>query len=477
MTTGTYRFTFGFLGLADGLNLVVVVMGLFGLGEILSNLSGQEPLPQVRERVSLRSMIPTREDVRRSVGPTGRGSLIGIVTGILPGLGPQVASFVAYAVEKRTSKRPQAFGTGVVEGIAAPEAANNASVQAAFIPTLTLGIPGDAVMAVMMGALMLHGILPGPSLVTDEPELFWGLIASFWVGNVILLVLNIPLIGLWLQVLRIPYRLLFPVIVALVCISVFTLRNSTFDVVMVLVFGLVGYGMTLVRLPAAPLLCSGLVLGPLVEEHLRRALIIGRGDPMVFLESPPSLAALSITPAPDCGRGAPSARVEASNTRTDGREECSHKTKGNRPSPRCSRATAPRSRELGRRSYSPRSRSPIPTPSPPCSRSAAWRTDAGSWATRSDSRPRRCRRPRRSTSRDYGYLFDDLVLEDGAKVPFASFCVPRVEPELTFILKEPLKGPGIGLVDVLRATEWVVPSIEIIDARVTEPRKICRHRG
>lgn len=294
ITTGSYRFTFGLLGLADGLSLVIVVMGLFGVAEILSNLSGNSPLRPKREPVSLRSMLPTRDDLRRSIGPTWRGSLVGVVTGILPGLGPQVASFIAYATEKRVSRHPEAFGTGVVEGVTAPEASNNAAVQAAFIPTLTLGIPGDAVMAVMMGALMLHGILPGPSLISQEPDLFWGLIASFWVGNIILLVLNIPLIGVWLNVLRIPYRLLYPVILALICVGVFSLRNNAFDIVTVMFFGVVGFGMTLLRLPPAPLLL-GLVLGPLVEEHLRRALIIGRGDPIVFLQSPISLAALFAT--------------------------------------------------------------------------------------------------------------------------------------------------------------------------------------
>lgn len=294
VTSGSFRFTFGVSSVADGVSLVIVVMGIFGMGEILSNLGNGAPERVPRARVSLRSMIPTRDDMRRSAGPTVRGSLTGIVTGILPGLGPQVAAFVAYAVEKRVSTRPDAFGKGAVEGVVAPEAANNAAVQAAFIPTLTLGIPGDAVMAVMMGALMLHGILPGPSLIANEPDLFWGLIASFWVGNVILLVLNIPLIGLWLNVLRVPYRILYPVIIALICLGVFSLRNNPVDIVLVVIFGLVGYGMILLRLPAAPLLL-GLVLGPLIEEHLQRALIIGRGDPMVFLESPISLVALLAT--------------------------------------------------------------------------------------------------------------------------------------------------------------------------------------
>jgi len=292
--TGVYRFTFGRLELAEGINLIAIVMGLFGISEVLANLAGGAQPTRLTERVSLRSMIPSRDESRRSVAPTFRGTLVGIVTGILPGLGPQVASFVAYAVEKKLSRTPERFGSGMVEGIAAPEASNNASVQAAFIPTLTLGIPGDAVMAVMVGALMMHGVLPGPQLISEEPDLFWGLIASFWIGNLILLVLNIPLIGVWLQILRIPYRLLYPSILALICMGIYSIRNSEFDVLMAILFGLVGYGMLLLELPAAPLLL-GFVLGPLVEEHLRRALIISRGSLDVFVTSPVSLAALLLT--------------------------------------------------------------------------------------------------------------------------------------------------------------------------------------
>lgn len=292
-TTGYYRYTFGNLELVDGLNLIAVVMGLFGVSEIIANLVSGSDTRQAGGTVSLKSMIPSRREMSRTVGPTGRGSVVGVIVGILPGLGPQVASFIAYALEKKASKTPERFGEGMIEGISAPEAANNASVQAAFIPTLTLGIPGDAVMAVMVGALMLHGILPGPSLVVEQADLFWGLIASFWIGNVILLILNIPLIGVWLQVLRIPYRILYPAILMLTCVGVYSIRNSGFDVAIVLIFGLVGHGMSLLRLPAAPVLL-GLVLGPLFEDHLRRALIIGRGDPVIFLQSPISLGALLI---------------------------------------------------------------------------------------------------------------------------------------------------------------------------------------
>lgn len=291
-TTGFYRFAFGRMELVDGLNLIAVVMGLFGISEILVNLVTGGQSRTIRARITLRSMLPTREDTRRIIGPTMRGTLVGVVTGILPGLGPQVASFVSYATEKKLSRHPEEFGHGAIEGVAAPEASNNASVQAAFIPTLTLGIPGDAVMAVMMGALMLHGILPGPGLITNQPDLFWGLVASFWVGNVILLALNIPLIGIWLQILRVPYHMLYPVVLMLISTGVYSIRNSGFDVGIALFFGLVGYGMTLLRLPAAPLLL-GLVLGPLVEEHLRRAMIIGRGDLMIFAESPISLISLT----------------------------------------------------------------------------------------------------------------------------------------------------------------------------------------
>lgn len=219
--------------------------------------------------------------------PTVRGTLIGTVLGILPGTGATIASFMAYATERRVSRTPGIFGKGAMAGIAAPEASNNAAVQSAFIPTLSLGIPGDAVMAVMLGALMIHGIAPGPALVNQHPELFWGLIASFWIGNVILLALNLPFIGLFVRILKIPYDALYVAMLFFICVGVFSIRNSVFDIFMVIAFGVVGVFMILGRYPAAPLLL-GFILGPMIEENMRRALLISRGSFDVFVPTPVS---------------------------------------------------------------------------------------------------------------------------------------------------------------------------------------------
>jgi len=203
------------------------------------------------------------------------------------------SSFVSYAVEKRVARDPSRFGKGAIEGVAAPEAANNAAAQTAFIPTLTLGVPGDAVLALMLGALIIHGIIPGPGLIAQQPALFWGLVASFVLGNLLLLVLNLPLIGLWISILRIPYRLLYPAILVFICIGVYSIRNSVFDIWLVLIFGAIGYGMRLLRFEPAPLLL-GFILGPLLEQYLRRAMTVSRGDPMIFLERPISAAFLGL---------------------------------------------------------------------------------------------------------------------------------------------------------------------------------------
>jgi TctA family transporter len=286
--TGQYRFTFGSIELAGGLNLVAVAMGLLGVAEILSRLSGEDSVaPVERHRVSVRSLLPTRRDIRDSALPTLRGTVIGTLSGILPGTGATLASFLSYAVEKRVAADPSRFGRGAIEGVAAPEAANNAAVQAAFIPTLTLGIPGDAVMAILLGAMLTHGVTPGPMILENDPALFWGLVASFWLGNLVLLVLNIPLIGLWVRLLSVPYRMLFPVILCLIGIGVYSINYSTFDILVVVLFGILGYGMKRLDYPAAPLL-FGFILGPMVEDHLRRALLVGHGDPAVLVASPVS---------------------------------------------------------------------------------------------------------------------------------------------------------------------------------------------
>lgn len=292
LQSGAFRYTLGIPELTDGIGLVALAMGLFGVSEVIANALNPPP-PQAGQRPRLREMLPTREDWRRAVPAMLRGSGIGAGFGTLPGTGSSIASFVSYAVEKRVARDPARFGQGAIEGVTAPEAANNAAAQTAFIPTLTLGVPGDAVLALMLGALIIHGIIPGPGLIAQQPGLFWGLVVSFVLGNLMLLVLNIPLIGLWVSILRIPYRLLYPGVLIFICVGVFSLRNSVFDIWLVLVFGLVGYGLRLLRFEPAPLLL-GFILGPLMEQYLRRAMAISRGDPMVFLERPVSATFLAL---------------------------------------------------------------------------------------------------------------------------------------------------------------------------------------
>ena len=239
-------------------------------------------------------MLPTRDDRRRFWMPVLRGSGIGSFFGALPGTGASVASFMAYAVEKKLARQPERFGKGAVEGIASPEAANNAADQTSFIPTLTLGIPGSVMMAVMLGALMMHGVTPGPLMMTEHPDIFWGLVMSFWVGNILLLILNIPMIGLWVRLLAVPYHLLYPAIIMFVCLGVYSVNNSAFDVLLLVVFGIIGYVMRLLDFHPAPLLL-GFVLGPMMEENFRRALLLSRGDYMVFFERPISAVFLTLT--------------------------------------------------------------------------------------------------------------------------------------------------------------------------------------
>jgi putative tricarboxylic transport membrane protein len=291
VTSGIYRFTFGSLELTDGLSLVAVAMGLFGVAEIISNLVHDQHPNIDAKAITLKSLMPTRDDMRRSVMPTVRGALAGSWIGAMPGTGPSIAAFLAYAFEKRVAKDPSRFGKGAVEGIAAPEAANNASVQAAFIPTLCIGIPGDAVMAFMLGAMMIHGIVPGPQFLSEQPQMFWGLVASFWIGNVMLVALNIPLIGLWVRILAIPRQVLYPAILFFICVGVYSVHNNPFDIFVALGFGIVGYLMNAFGYPAAPVLL-GFILGPLVEENFRRALFISNGDFGIFVRSPLSVICL-----------------------------------------------------------------------------------------------------------------------------------------------------------------------------------------
>jgi TctA family transporter len=269
-------------------------MGLFGVSEILTNLIRGDHAKVDAKAITFRSMTPSRQDLRRFWPSASRGSVIGALIGMLPGTGPTIATFMSYSAEKRLSSTPEIFGRGAIEGISSPEAANNAAVQAAFIPTLTLGIPGDAIMAVMLGGMLIHGVTPGPQLLSQEPVLFWGVVASFWIGNIFLLILNIPMIGLWVRLLSVPYHILYPAMLFFICVGVFSVSYSTFDVLLTLFFGAAGFVLTRFAFPVAPLLL-GFVLGPLLEEHFRRALVLARGDLNVFVERPISLLFLVLT--------------------------------------------------------------------------------------------------------------------------------------------------------------------------------------
>ncbi len=289
VNAGTTRFTFGLPELADGLSFVALSMGVFGLGEIIRNLEHEHTRSVMVKSVGGKML--SKADFRRIIGPVLRGTGIGSVLGILPGGGAMLASFAAYSLEKKFSKNKSEFGKGAIEGVAAPESANNAGAQTSFIPMLTLGIPSNPVMALMVGAMIIQGITPGPNVVNDEPVLFWGLIASMWVGNALLVLLNLPLIGIWVRMLSIPYHLLFPAIIAFCCIGAFSVNNNTFDLFAMALFGGVGYLLVKLDFEPAPLLL-GFVLGPMLEENLRRAMTISRGDATVFISHPLSLGLL-----------------------------------------------------------------------------------------------------------------------------------------------------------------------------------------
>jgi TctA family transporter len=289
VNSGLARFTFGIPELTDGIGTAVVAMGLFGIAEILVNLEHKSDRALLATK--LRSLLPSRDEIRRAVPAVLRGTTIGSLLGVLPGGGALLASFAAYGLEKKVSKQPEQFGKGAVEGVAGPESANNAAAQTSFIPLLTLGIPPNAVMALMVGAMTIHNIQPGPQVMTANPALFWGLIASMWCGNLMLVVLNLPLIGMWIKLLTVPYRLLYPAILLFCCIGVYSLSNNTFDVYVTAAFGLLGYVFAKLECEPAPLIL-GFVLGPLMEENLRRALLLSRGDPTVFVDRPISLAML-----------------------------------------------------------------------------------------------------------------------------------------------------------------------------------------
>lgn len=283
--TGTPRFTFDLFHLYDGISMAVLALGLFGVAEVIASMRTGVTDDSNKVSVTLRSMIPTRDDMRRAWPAMLRGSAVGSFFGTIPGTGAVISSFIAYSIEKSVSKEPERFGNGAIEGVTGPEAANNAADQTSFIPTLTLGIPGSATMAIMLGVLMIHGIAPGPTLMRDQPDLVWGLIMSFWIGNLILLILNIPLVGLWVRLLTVPYHVLYPAILMFVCVGIFSINNSSFEIGMILVISIVGYGMRLLSLPAAPLLL-GFILGPMIEEHFQRSMMLARGDLTTFLGTP-----------------------------------------------------------------------------------------------------------------------------------------------------------------------------------------------
>jgi TctA family transporter len=283
------RYTFDLPELADGIGFVIVAMGMFGLGEIVRNLENERTRSVMVKKIT--NLMPTKEDWKRIIPPILRGTALGSALGILPGSGSILGSFSAYSLEKKISKNSAQFGKGAIEGVAAPESANNAGAQTSFIPMLTLGIPSNPVMALMIGAMIIQGIQPGPSVITEQPALFWGIIVSMWIGNFFLLVLNLPLIGLWVRMIMIPYHFLYPLILVFCAIGVFSLNNSTFDIYLMALFGILGYVFAKLDCEAAPMLL-GFILGPLMEEYLRRALIISRGDPMVFLTRPISATML-----------------------------------------------------------------------------------------------------------------------------------------------------------------------------------------
>ncbi len=284
VTSGKARFTFGVPELNDGVGIAVVAMGVFGLTEIVKNLGSAQITPTILQG-KITGLMPRWEDLKICFGPMLRGSSIGAVFGPLPGLGGTISAFTSYMAEKKLAKDPSRFGKGAIEGVAGPETANNACPQTTFVPMLTLGVPGSASMALMLGAMIIHGITPGPQVMTARPDLFWGLIASMWIGNLMLLMLNLPLIGIWVKLLQVPYRMLFPIIMTLMGIGIYSLNSSGTDVLLMAFFGFIGY--VLVKLGCSfPPLILAMVLGPLLEENLRRSMLLSDGDPSVFFTRP-----------------------------------------------------------------------------------------------------------------------------------------------------------------------------------------------
>ena len=292
LNSGVQRFSFNILELSDGISFVTVAVGVFAMGEIISNLGEKEERVIFTAKVT--HLFPSKDDMKKSIAPIVRGTVLGAFFGVLPGTGPAIASFSSYMLEKKIAKDPSQFGYGAIQGVAGPEAANNADAQCKFIPMLTLGIPASGTMALMLGALIIQGITPGPQVMVKNPDLFWGLIASMWIGNLMLLVLNLPLVGMWVCLLKVPYRMLFPAIMVFSSIGIYSVNNSSVELFLAALFGALGFVWLKLKCPAAPMLL-GFVLGPILEENLRRALLLSRGDPSVFFTRPISLGFMIVT--------------------------------------------------------------------------------------------------------------------------------------------------------------------------------------
>lgn len=282
--SGTARYTFDLPDLADGLELGAIFMGLFGIADFLMTVNRNPPTIS-QAKLSMKDMRPTRAEMKEAFWPMVRGTAVGTLFGAMPGTGPTITTFIAYALERKISKTPEKFGHGMIAGVASPEASSHSKTQVDFIPTMSLGIPGDAVMALILGALVIKGIQPGPQLITEHPDIFWGLIASFWIGNVLLVILNVPMIGVWVRLLRVPYKYLYPAALFFICVGVYSTKSSLFDVGEVAVFGIMGAIFLWLDFPISPI-ALGFVLGPMLEENFRRAMLLSRGDLAVFIHKP-----------------------------------------------------------------------------------------------------------------------------------------------------------------------------------------------
>ncbi|MCS4292450.1 TctA family transporter [Comamonas sp. BIGb0152] len=293
VNSGTFRFAFDLPDLSDGLEMVAVAMGLFGIADFLLNVNKMKAITS-NTKMRIRDMRPSMAELKEAFWPMVRGTAVGTLFGAMPGTGPTITTFIAYALEQKVAKDPSRFGTGMIAGVAAPEASAHSKTQVDFIPTMSLGIPGDAVMALLLGALLIQGIQPGPQLISEHPDIFWGLIASFWIGNVILMILNVPLIGVWVKMLAVPYKYLFPSAMFFIAVGVFTTQNSLFHIWEVLAFGIIGAILMVLDFSVAPIML-GFVLGPMMEENFRRALLLSRGDMMVFMQRPISATFVCIS--------------------------------------------------------------------------------------------------------------------------------------------------------------------------------------